>query len=705
MKPNLLLDLICCYIAASIAFLAVPIYMIGYSPEDYQFINITIFIKSSLIFSAALGTLLGLICLALHLFKLYKISRYFAFFACTWILISGFIMPVSVSTAMIDPANTPVDSTNLISSLIVAGILSFAGILRVKKYLVIFSIVVVLVSTVPAIVSIYNSEIWANYQTISSDNIYSSFSDKKNILVVSFDGVPGDSITSLIKNNISYSKDLKDFIIFNNAISQADGTAMSQTGVLFGTHDFKSKADTQKDLDVALTNEGLSDKLLLQQVPDSYQYRYRIWGKTMNFATSGIATQSKIDTIEFFQYPLIRIGTQFAHSLFYSETLTRQVQKHLIDSSSNSDFVFRVQNTKGPKWDKKNIMELEAYNEFVRNIFVADKDLSVKYLHFTFTHFPIDFDENCNFRSDDKEWYIANQNEKGIRGQGKCVLSLITDLIKNLKELGIYDNSLIVFKSDHGKPTEYYCEYPNNQVINGNRRHGFSRFRPTLMIKDFNAKNSSVIFQSQLVLLNDLALTICKKAELDSGCKSFPGVNLLGDNIKTDAPYYLYVVKDSKSKVFFRDHLSVKIPSRKLSLIEAMEKSNLINTSTHGGKKDFTKRMSDLKTIQIALSKYYRAYGKYPESPSWRSTYNDSGIFVDQYITGLVPEFLNSLPTDPRDSKIEMENYLYMSDGDNFKFIVHEAPIYDICNVDKNKIDPRRSTRAYGVWSKDAKNW
>ncbi len=65
---------------------------------------------------------------------------------------------------------------------------------------------------------------------------------------------------------------------------------------------------------------------------------------------------------------------------------------------------------------------------------------------------------------------------------------------------------------------------------------------------------------------------------------------------------------------------------------------------------------------------------------------------------------MDSLPIDPRNSKDGNKNYLYKSNGKDFKFIVHDAPSFDMSNVDTGFIDPIRK-RAYGVWSEGAKNW
>ena len=94
-------------------------------------------------------------------------------------------------------------------------------------------------------------------------------------------------------------------------------------------------------------------------------------------------------------------------------------------------------------------------------------------------------DENCVFRISDKEWMGANQNEQGIIAGAKCGLDKYVELIDKLKDLGVYENTTIIFLSDHGKPVAYYPNSPppHNLKINEHPEYGFDRYQPFLMIK------------------------------------------------------------------------------------------------------------------------------------------------------------------------------------------------------------------------------
>lgn len=583
MKNNIIRNIILCFLASVLTFLIVPVYMIGINPEFYEFVNYKVFILSGLLFTLLFGVLLSILFFILYLLRISFISRYFPLCIVIWVAITGFFVPVCVSAAMIDPEKISINYTNLIIALFITVILIMLWSGKLRKYVAVFLVVAISISTLHSVYSIYNYNIskLSAEQNHKDQNV---ISNKKNIIVVSFDGVPGETVNELIENNKKYAGLLKDFVLYKNAVSQADATYVSMVGELLGTHDFKARGETLDDLRETLEDEGIVDKILLKQISDSYQYNYGIWGKKYIISTDSGLEKSKLSTFDYFRYSIARIWTNLPLKLLDWESDLKYLRSSLTDIDISTSLAARVENGHGPKWDRDLIIEIDAYNAFVDQLDAGNKELSIRYVHFTFTHFPMDFDENCNYRGDDKIWFDSNQNQKGIMTQGKCVLKMIEKLIVKIKKLKIYNNSLIVIKSDHGKPTKYYCDYPYNQKINDNPTFGFSRFNPFMLIKDFKTTNKNILVKDELVLLNDLAVTLCNKVEKEKFCEIFPGVDLLGGHIDEDLPYFLYVVKNTKSNYFFKDHISVKVPTRKISLIEAMKNSPYISLSSHDNK-------------------------------------------------------------------------------------------------------------------------
>lgn len=583
MKSGLLSNIVTAQISAVLAFIVVPVFMISQAPKEFYFLDIPTFLSSGLLFAVIFSGILSLVLVLIHGLRLHKIANSFSLFVLAWIVIAGFILPVCASTGMVDPEDIPTNRINFaIVAIISLGLSAFAST-SFKKVIVAFLSFVVLSTIISTIYSFYS---YSNVDTSGESSDHLALSNKKNILVVSFDGLPGEIISEVIKSNSTISSTFKDFKFFDNSVSQSPSTEASIMGEVYGVQDYKSLGERQSDVNQIL-DKDLNKYLLTSFVKDSYiygPYPHNI-AKQITLQPPTIDTyQAKEETFDFFSYSIVRLATNRALRFSKWNQNVRNLKAYLIGPPSSA-LGTKLKNHVGPKWDRPMNADILNYDYWVDNLDVSGKEFSIRYLHFTFTHFPVDFDASCTFKGDDNQWYINHQSVEGIHSQAICALEKFSTLLSKLKSLGIYDQSLVVLKSDHGEPSNYFSNYPNNLRINGQGGNaettfGYSRYRPTLMIKDFGANNPKISYQNELVLLNDLAKTLCANSGLKIRCDYFHGINLLSKELGTiDEPYYIYVVKNSESSFGFDKHVSVKITSRKFSLIKAMEASTLITLS------------------------------------------------------------------------------------------------------------------------------
>ena len=572
---NILRNTMLIYLAAAIAFLFVPMFMIENDPIEYKFMDRTVFLNTSLLYIMIVGTIFSLISMLLEYMKLKRTNIFTIYFALSWIVLSGFILSVAESTGMVDPIHNPTDWTNLVIVLIVSLLFAVFSLNNFKKYIQIFLSIVVVTSIISPIIYLYNLE--NTELKDSTDNTSLEFSNKKNIFVISFDGLPGEDVYNTIKNSEEYTNELKDFTIFENAVSQSPTTNGSLIGDIYGIQDYKSKGNSIPAAQETLKKEGLFSKMTSNYIKDSFQYGYPGYGINdikINSAINEIFKKNA--SYKFFNYPMVRMFGSIGARILHKVNDTSLLRTYIINISTSSKLITKIEKGAGPDWNKGHMISASIFDSFVSDSSVSEKEFSLRYLHFNFTHFPINIDENCQYRSDDLEWHKNNQNEKGIRNIDICGVKKFIAFLNKLKELDIYDKSLIIFKSDHGQPTPYFSKSPDNLRINEHVLWGYSRYRPTLMIKDFEGNNQKPIYKSELVLLNDIARTLCEKSNIHNECKKFNGVNLLSDNIESDKPYYIYTVKDARGTFKYNSHISIKIPSRKTTLLQAMEDSKLI---------------------------------------------------------------------------------------------------------------------------------
>lgn len=115
-------------------------------------------------------------------------------------------------------------------------------------------------------------------------------------------------------------------------------------------------------------------------------------------------------------------------------------------------------------------------------------------------------------------------------------------------------------------------------------------------------------------------------------------------------------------------------------------------------------RLRDLVQMREALEAYRRDHQSYPLAP-FVSAWSD-GKHNPAWIPGLVPRYLPRLPEDPRGSHESAQQYLYTSDGKDYKIIAHGPEDFSLVVARSPALaDPRRPTWAYGYWTEGAAAW
>jgi hypothetical protein len=115
----------------------------------------------------------------------------------------------------------------------------------------------------------------------------------------------------------------------------------------------------------------------------------------------------------------------------------------------------------------------------------------------------------------------------------------------------------------------------------------------------------------------------------------------------------------------------------------------------------------DIFELEKALNNYYHNNKSYPKSSGgWDAIVAVYGQSKEDWIPGLVPKYIKKLPVDPRKTKDPIKQYMYKSDGTDYKLIAHfPVGMNDIIKDYPQLVDPRRPSWAFGVWTEAAKNW
>lgn len=116
--------------------------------------------------------------------------------------------------------------------------------------------------------------------------------------------------------------------------------------------------------------------------------------------------------------------------------------------------------------------------------------------------------------------------------------------------------------------------------------------------------------------------------------------------------------------------------------------------------------IKDLKKIKRALEMYFNDKKHYPVSTGFDGIHTKWGKSGKDWIPELVPDYIDSLPRKQPYTNSNSTQYLYKSDGKDYKLISHcPKDCQKVKEVSPNLIDPRRDCWAYGFWTPGAKEW
>ncbi|WP_168232829.1 sulfatase-like hydrolase/transferase [Pseudomonas veronii] len=687
------------FCAALCLFLCVPLYAVYLSLNDINF-SVRDFFLISLIITLIASSLFYITSTLLAKIKFQWLAFGALYFIIFWSSISGLIFPLAAPAGMISPEELPINFVNLVLTGTASVLLTLLTYTKLKPATHIFVLILMITSLGSAATSLY--------ETGSSPSRFSELSKTDNVIVLSFDGLAGVVAKQVIEENPDLKSAFRDFQFYDNALSLAPATTASLRSEVYGNINFRALSPDSKELQKQLidkTNSIAREHHLRSDVMTYGMY------SMFNPASSDVIVPGTIMTgnfnekvsltLSFYPHIAARVATPVIAAIISEEVRTIQLN-YLRDRKAE-----RAANHKGASWDALSTLQSDELVALTQNLHSTNSPRNVRYMHFLHTHFPVDLDEKCQYRSDNAEWFNSNQNYQGLINETHCALKQTADFIDKLRALGLYEKTLLVVKSDHGATADYFNDAPSDNNLdgiqfNGNALWGYNRYRPLLMIKPYSAANNTIEYNHQPASLSDLARTLCEQSPDPHSCREYKGLNLLDPTEEDSAPtLYMDVVKDESSTFDFDTQITINLP-RSINFEQALKKTGKVILDNPSAK--FKQRKSDLDKIHTALEHYHDTYGAYPQSSGFDGILSDWGRSSENWVSGLVPDFIEFLPRDPDLSATALPQYLYWSNGTDYKLIAHGTP--QSCSIasqlNPEMVDPVRQCYAFGFWSKNA---
>jgi hypothetical protein len=509
------------YLSLSVAIIS-PINIIIANSKDFAIVNRTSFFLNLGLYFIGLAFIIFLFMLLLGLFNRKK----WLFSLVVFILAINLYLPLPVGKL----DGVDVLSVSVLNLLLSVAIGLLAYVLYKQKYLILFLITIgpllMALGSLPKIVSTYEA---AKILDVSQS--------EKNIFVLSFDAMQANFISSVINNNDELKKHFQGFRNFTNVDAVAPYTHLSLNLTKLGyLPDTNEKGQLEKHKQDFITTSFSKNNF------DVETYGYFTLGEKNN--TNRIPRFNMLpEDKESNYYKALSI------SIFRIYPIVQQVKKlrvllELNQSNSPLDAFI----SKHPHPIARNKKDILHFEHFTKSLKVSDTKATFRMHHYVFTHDPIVFDENCNFKI-----LKLREQKASIAKETECAVNKMIEFLKKLKQLAAYDNSLIVLTSDHG----YECMLQNSSQSGSYKvspRWCLSRYKPFLMAKDFNAREpfQNITWQASLI---DIAITLCQQNLKPSYCKKHIGNNLF-NNIRqsNNNPRPILLAKgakDTRSYHFF----------------------------------------------------------------------------------------------------------------------------------------------------------
>ena len=337
----------------------------------------------------------------------------------------------------------------------------------------------------------------------------------RNILVISFDQMQGSVVKGVLRRNPELAAKLEGFKFFPDAASVYPNTSYSISSVLLG----RMPTGPEEYFDAVIPKQNIiraaHDKgyaagwtfaqrecdICLPKIPPGFD-RNRVAEQAVQIYS--LATQQAFG-----------IGVRTVAMLgrpFVPQTLGPTAAK--------------------ASWK----LDADAFLASVENAQLTSNKPVVQYRHYFATHQPILYDRSCRVR--DELATVQGQDLSGAEGEVTCVLTRFSQFVDKLKELGVYDKTMLILASDHGyeaninsqdgNPLVQEMLFPGSATLGPENIKPAGAYNPSLFFKDFGAHGPMTEVDTPASLI-DISATVC---DAIGGC----GFALEGQSLQHEIP-------------------------------------------------------------------------------------------------------------------------------------------------------------------------
>jgi hypothetical protein len=299
------------------------------------------------------------------------------------------------------------------------------------------------------------------------------FSSEKNVLVFILDGFQGSVFNEIIESTPRYAAMFDGFSFYRNALCAIPSTKLSISNILTGliydntipVRQYQRQGLITKSLPLSLRELGFDTEFYSFSGYGILPLDDRLWS---NERRAAALQEYALEYVKLIYATAFRLSPQVAKKAIYNQGNWKNTAE-LTDWVK--DVVSRVDIKKHAPSGQKPIgkapdaattavapvpiqccggvpagsyYDIDFLNGMLNHSRIGRSKPMFKVFHLQGLHPPRNFDEN--FRFDPS----FNESHESMPNSGRASLKIMDMFLNKLKEMGIYDSSIIVILSDHG---------------------------------------------------------------------------------------------------------------------------------------------------------------------------------------------------------------------------------------------------------------
>jgi hypothetical protein len=410
-------------------------------------------------------------------------------------------------------------------------------VLRISRVMSLFFIILQFLSVFQIWISMPKNQSFRQQEVDSNTQFL--FSKHVNVIVLVLDTFQSDIFQDIVQEDADLKASFDGFTYFRNSLAGSDGTSVSIPNMLTGNN-YDNATPYLEFVKQSFLGNSLPKTL------KEYSFRidlFPIIPYSVYNDFSGIALQSKriMNWDAFFReqafiadLALFRDLPHFIKEIIYNHQrwFFSGLLKHHQDTESGKQESSEISNAYNLKYSKefensKKLIKQNRDANFINRMIpmsgVVEKTDTFKLYHLNGIHLQLIMDENLEYEE-------LKPTRANMKRQGAGILKIAAMFLERLKQMKVYDNSLIFIIGDHGSGMSDANINISSSSANFNKRGPYKGFFksfktagiPLILVKRMDSKGELKISDAP-VSLGDIPETAIEELGLKG---KFPGKSM-----------------------------------------------------------------------------------------------------------------------------------------------------------------------------------